>query len=181
MVTPKDELAQPLDFARYSYLNTNLGLLDTPRGQSGIQELLRLLTPTRDVEGSRLYEDQVTATISSAAGVALVETAFIPADRVWVILWWSMRHNDTVTARRMALSVRDAVNIVYVESSDGATRADGAVNGIFIRRPIIVPGIAGASNTLRAEVDAIGAGFIVTMEYGYIDLPEGDYVNMGAG
>lgn len=170
MVTQKDELAQPLDFQRYEYLRNLLGLLPSPRTQQGIQELLRILTPVRDAEGSRLLAEYVHFRATSAAGTGNIDGAVVAEGTFHYVVAASGRHNDP-TDRNLFLNLIDV-------SSGQATTIDssiGAVNTlehVKLERSILVPFGSG----IGASVNTIGGAQTVTVDTMHLVLTVGDYI-----
>jgi len=159
LVTPKDELAQPLDFQIYAYLRDLLGLLPSPRSQQGIQELLRLLTPTRDAEGSRLIRSRLVEwSATSAVSTALIVAQPVTAvDRFLVIEGFALTTNDA-TPRTGRLQIEESGLTYYQDVEVGVC---SVVQPLVLRRRIVCSAVTDVTWEVRGIVDAITGGAVV--------------------
>lgn len=175
MVTQKDNLAQPLDFQRYRYLRQLLGLVPSSRGQQGVQEFLRLLTPTRDVEATRLLVEPTLEQVDSANGTAFAQqVADVPAGQFDYVLACSCEHNDAGTNRFLSIAIRDgaAGNQCWIEDSNGTAMV--ADIPLALSRPLLLP----QGMRIYCETGQLGiaAGSRVRLNVLRIRLTVGEYI-----
>lgn len=171
MVTQKDELAQALDFQRYAYLRDLLGLVPSPRTQEGIQELLRILTPTRDAESTRLVSTaynavKTTGTVDDTTTIA----ATVAAGLFWIVDACHCVHNDP-TDRATNIHLQ----LVSGPTNFGQLAYDAALsqnNSLVVGRRFIVP----EGHAVECQVNALTAGDSVDLYMNYWELSVGDYL-----
>lgn len=146
---------QLLDPQRYKVLNELLGLVQDPRKQLGLNQVVKAIQLVRDAEASRLVEDNWTAiTTVAAAGVTTVASALtIAAGEFEVVDAVSL-----VTSDAAARNGRIHVNLggVQVDCVGGSVGAGGIL--ALNRRAVMVNGM-----TLHASVDALGGADTLTI------------------
>jgi len=173
MVTPKDELAQTLDFSRYSYLNPLLGLIPSPRTQEGIQELLRILTPTRDVEATREIRSRLVEwDATGAADATSIVAQPLAVDEFLVIEGFDLSTDDG-TSRTGRLMLQDSAAGTFVGLRTGTCSLIGPLS---LGRRVVTPAVTDATWEVRGQVDVISAGKKVTIRGWGWALPIGQYI-----
>ena len=101
---------------------------------------------------------------TGSAGATSVASSLVPTDRYWWIEFADIFHDDTVTDRRLELSIRDTQPKTVGIMNNVAAIGPGI--RLALPRAIILPN----DTQLVATVDAIGGAFAVHLRFFFYEL-----------
>lgn len=116
----------------------------------------------------------LATTVTGAADALTIQSALVPAERVWYVPFWDIQGNTGAVSNWLKLAIlrdNDGLWIQIIDTRDvGAGSSFGDGQPFANKRPVIVP----PGWRLRGSTGALPAGSTLSMRFAYLELTIGD-------